>query len=60
LFEVKPDDPKQRKKKPEEWDVGGLIALDTKGNVAMPFNSEGMYRGTITDRREISIKIYLP
>ncbi len=24
---------------------GGLIALDHKGNVAMPFNSEGMYRG---------------
>ncbi|MSU27781.1 MAG: isoaspartyl peptidase/L-asparaginase [Pedosphaera sp.] len=26
---------------------GGVIALDTKGNVAMPFNSEGMYRGVI-------------
>lgn len=24
---------------------GGLIALDKMGNVAMPFNSEGMYRG---------------
>jgi beta-aspartyl-peptidase (threonine type) len=24
---------------------GGLIALDNKGNVTMPFNSEGMYRG---------------
>ena len=24
---------------------GGLIALDKNGNVAMPFNSEGMYRG---------------
>ncbi len=24
---------------------GGLIALDKKGNIAMPFNSEGMYRG---------------
>ena len=24
---------------------GGLIALDKYGNVAMPFNSEGMYRG---------------
>ncbi|NUO00763.1 MAG: isoaspartyl peptidase/L-asparaginase, partial [Saprospiraceae bacterium] len=24
---------------------GGLIALDRKGNIAMPFNSEGMYRG---------------
>lgn len=24
---------------------GGLIALDTKGNVALEFNTEGMYRG---------------
>ncbi len=26
---------------------GGLIALDAKGNIAMPFNTEGMYRGYI-------------
>ena len=24
---------------------GGVIAVDRMGNVAMPFNSEGMYRG---------------
>ncbi len=24
---------------------GGLIAVDRQGNIAMPFNSEGMYRG---------------
>ncbi|KMZ12727.1 Isoaspartyl aminopeptidase Asp-X dipeptidase [Candidatus Burkholderia humilis] len=24
---------------------GGLIAVDAKGNVALPFNTEGMYRG---------------
>jgi len=29
---------------------GGLIAVDRRGNVAMPFNSEGMYRACI-DRR---------
>ena len=29
---------------------GGLIAVDRRGNVARPFNSEGMYRGAI-DRR---------
>lgn len=58
LFEVPPDDPEERKRKPEEWDVGGLIALDSKGNVAMPFNSEGMYRGTITDKGEVVVKIY--
>lgn len=27
--------------------VGGVIAVDAKGNLAMPFNSEGMYRGFI-------------
>lgn len=26
---------------------GGLIAVDRRGNVAMPFNTEGMYRGAI-------------
>jgi beta-aspartyl-peptidase (threonine type) len=26
---------------------GGVVALDRDGNVAMPFNSQGMYRGTI-------------
>ena len=26
---------------------GGLIAVDVHGGVALPFNSEGMYRGTI-------------
>lgn len=25
--------------------TGGLIAVDTSGNVCLPFNSEGMYRG---------------
>ncbi|HEX8428022.1 isoaspartyl peptidase/L-asparaginase [Hymenobacter sp.] len=27
---------------------GGLVAVDAAGNVALPFNSEGMYRGSIT------------
>jgi len=26
---------------------GGLIAIDAAGNVSLPFNSQGMYRGTI-------------
>lgn len=29
----------------EKGGSGGLIALDANGQVAMPFNSEGMYRG---------------
>ena len=26
---------------------GGLIAVDSEGNVALPFNTEGMYRAYI-------------
>ncbi|MBK8968743.1 MAG: isoaspartyl peptidase/L-asparaginase [Saprospiraceae bacterium] len=29
----------------EKGGEGGLIAVDKDGNIAMPFNSEGMYRG---------------
>ncbi|MEW6050697.1 MAG: isoaspartyl peptidase/L-asparaginase [Candidatus Zixiibacteriota bacterium] len=36
---------------------GGVIAIDRLGNIAMPFNSEGMYRGykTADGREEIAI-----
>jgi beta-aspartyl-peptidase (threonine type) len=37
---------------------GGLIALDKKGNMAMPFNTEGMYRGSITADGKIEVLIY--
>lgn len=37
---------------------GGLIAVDTHGNVTLPFNSEGMYRGFITADGEIHTDIY--
>ncbi len=37
---------------------GGLIAVDNLGNVALPFNSEGMYRAFITSDSETSIEIY--
>jgi beta-aspartyl-peptidase (threonine type) len=37
---------------------GGLIALDKKGNIAMPFNTEGMYRGTVTADGRVEIQIY--
>jgi len=36
---------------------GGLIALDKKGNVAMPFNSSGMYRG-YAKKGERKVMIY--
>ena len=37
---------------------GGLIALDKDGNMAMQFNTAGMYRGAITEDGEITIEIY--
>lgn len=37
---------------------GGLIALDKQGNMTMPFNTEGMYRGAITADGKIEVSIY--
>lgn len=37
---------------------GGLIALDAKGNIELPFNSEGMYRASKKEGEEIFIGIY--
>ena len=37
---------------------GGLIALDKNGNIAMPFNTEGMYRGSVTSDGKIEVLIY--
>jgi L-asparaginase / beta-aspartyl-peptidase len=37
---------------------GGLVALDKHGNIAMPFNTEGMYRGAVTTDGKIEIQIY--
>ncbi len=37
---------------------GGLIAVDIHGNIAMPFNTEGMYRGNRNSFGEKRIAIY--
>ncbi|HLO53681.1 MAG TPA: isoaspartyl peptidase/L-asparaginase [Saprospiraceae bacterium] len=37
---------------------GGLIAVDKNGNVALPFNTEGMYRGYRKSNNESGIFIY--
>ncbi|MDJ1505102.1 isoaspartyl peptidase/L-asparaginase [Xanthocytophaga agilis] len=37
---------------------GGVIALDRNGNFAMPFNSEGMYRGYIKADGKSEVLIY--
>ncbi len=37
---------------------GGIIAIDKNGNVAMPFNTEGMYRGQYLNGEQPVVRIY--
>jgi beta-aspartyl-peptidase (threonine type) len=37
---------------------GDLITIDVKGNVAMPFNTRGMFLGVICQDRTAEVKIY--
>lgn len=37
---------------------GGIIAIDPVGNIAMPFNSEGMYRASIDASGNLYVGIY--
>jgi L-asparaginase / beta-aspartyl-peptidase len=37
---------------------GGLVAVNAKGEVALPFNSEGMYRGYKINNEKANVKIY--
>ena len=37
---------------------GGLIAVDREGNVTLPFNSDGMYRGYVDENGDFQIRIY--
>ena len=46
------------KKLVERGGEGGVIALDRQGNFAMPFNSEGMYRGYIKADGSLKVEIY--
>ncbi len=46
------------KKVPQLGGDGGLIAVDNKGNIAMPFNTAGMYRGYIKSDGSSEVKIY--
>ena len=42
----------------EAGGTGGVIALDREGNIAMPFNTPGMYRGYIDTEGNTVIEIY--
>ncbi|MGI9105584.1 MAG: isoaspartyl peptidase/L-asparaginase family protein [Pyrinomonadaceae bacterium] len=37
---------------------GGLVAVDHEGNLALPFNSEGMYRAWVTRESAAQVAIY--
>jgi beta-aspartyl-peptidase (threonine type) len=37
---------------------GGVIAMDRDGNIAMPFNTTGMYRGWIDEDGKVTVEIY--
>jgi beta-aspartyl-peptidase (threonine type) len=43
---------------PEMGGDGGLIAIDSNGEIAMPFNTEGMYRGAANSDGLFEIGIY--
>ena len=38
--------------------TGGVVAVDPRGNVAMVFNTEGMYRASINGRGEKDVGIF--
>jgi beta-aspartyl-peptidase (threonine type) len=38
--------------------AGGLIAIDHQGNIALPFNTAGMYRGYVDPSGKFVIEIY--
>jgi beta-aspartyl-peptidase (threonine type) len=38
--------------------MGGLIAVDKNGNVAMPFNTAGMFRGFVKSDGEKKVMMF--
>ena len=46
------------KKLKEQGGEGGLIAMDAKGNIAMPFNTPGMYRAYKKSDGKSEVKIF--
>lgn len=46
------------KKLPAMGGEGGVIAIDKNANIAMPFNTDGMYRGYIKEDGKAVIKIF--
>jgi beta-aspartyl-peptidase (threonine type) len=38
--------------------TGGLIAIDHEGNMTLPFNTAGMYRGYVDTNGKLVVEIY--
>ena len=38
--------------------TGGIVAIDSKGNMVFEFNTAGMYRASMNDQGELVLKIY--
>lgn len=47
-----------QKKVPQLGGDGGIVAIDKNGNVAMEFNTAGMYRATMNAKGDLVIGIY--
>jgi beta-aspartyl-peptidase (threonine type) len=47
-----------QKKVPELGGTGGIVAIDKDGNIAMEFNTAGMYRAHMNAEGELTIGIY--
>ena len=45
-------------KLPAQGGTGGLVAMDRNGNISMPFNTDGMFRGYVKSTGETEIAIY--
>lgn len=39
---------------------GGLIAIDSKGNIIMPYNSDGMKRAAISSQMALVVRVFEP
>ncbi|HET8804434.1 MAG TPA: isoaspartyl peptidase/L-asparaginase [Aequorivita sp.] len=47
-----------QKKVPALGGDGGIVAIDKNGNMAMEFNTAGMYRASMNSKGELIVKIY--
>ncbi len=45
-------------KLPKQKASGGIIGVDKNGNIVMPFNTDGMFRGFIKEGGEVNVGMY--